>query len=108
MFEQCAYVLQESIFSDIPINVLYHLLDFFMCAALFRWHRTCIILCPPGLVSLLEFEEHSVLFCSSVNAENGLLLLRRRTFLFDCLGLHKTENMDFQVIYNSYFEKTRI
>ena len=40
----------------IPINVLHHLLEFFMCAALFICHRTCIILCPHGLVSLLEFE----------------------------------------------------
>ena len=38
------------------INVLYHLLDVFMFAALLICHRACIILCPHGLVSLLEFE----------------------------------------------------
>ena len=58
MFEHCAYVLQESIFSRIPINVLYHLLEFFICAALFICHRTCIILCPHGLVGKKEIKKN--------------------------------------------------
>ena len=71
MFEQCAYVLQESIFSSIPINVLYHLLEFFMCAALFICHLTCIILCRHGLVG--KNEEKKTFVVGDLNSRIGCL-----------------------------------